>query len=171
MAQTLSHVGATPGGGVAHMRLDLVGTTLADCGPLVQHVHLQEVSLPGNCITSLRGLGALRQLHSLDASSNRLTQVGGWAGGGGGGSGCLKANRRLIRHKGACRQSESTRLPLPNRPGLAAAGRGGATGGAVPCRPVIQPHHLCFRPDSLHQVCALHYTVLVPPPPRPRTAP
>ncbi len=77
VAQGLSHLGATAAGArPAFLRLEIRNTSLASPDAISHCVHLQEVVLPDNSLTTLRQLGQLKDLTILDVSNNKLTQVG-----------------------------------------------------------------------------------------------
>jgi hypothetical protein len=72
----LSDIGPTAAGSkVSYLRLSLTHTTLSNTDPLVHCRNLQTVDISHNRLTSLRSLGLLPHLASLDASCNKLTQV------------------------------------------------------------------------------------------------
>lgn len=76
VSQGLSQLSRTASGQhPAYLRLDITKTNLDNTDPIAHCCYLQQIILSHNQLTTLRSLGQLRDVISLDASYNQLTQV------------------------------------------------------------------------------------------------
>lgn len=76
VASGLSQLGRSASGShQVYQTLKITHTDLQDPQAVAHCRHIQQLLLPGNCLTSLQPLSSLQHLTSIDVSHNRLTQV------------------------------------------------------------------------------------------------